>query len=260
MSERASRVARYTVGGIILGTDAVLELWEYYGHADLLSSASHGYLSGPAPHLFLIIVGLGVILATIHRIAESAPVPDPDVFMEWTFPGPMFLRASGNVSEIDVGPIVIAEGIIGTDTRGGQAINIVSQCHSMEFQTTSDIHDGESRILLPRVFVGTGYSRSVTQNPVEDSFRAAVSRRRGDVGEPPAATDAAQLDTYAEKIRRPIEIPFEIRFWNRGHTQQWSRRETLVYDPSRHSAFVRHEGVPSEVTPSAVHKSEPETR
>ena len=175
----------------------------------------------------------------------------PDVWLEGTFPpGPFKLRARGHACEIRTGPIVQESCALGLHKDGDRTMRTISPRYTIEFPVVSDLRDGDQEV-APSLLCGEGYSRGrwpekeSKREGMAEFLRMAEYARRFEIGEPDVNTcTEAELNDFAERIRRPLTFRFEITFWNSDHTQQWKRSELLVHEPVAGMAFVRHTGAP----------------
>lgn len=133
-------------------------------------------------------------------------------------------------------------------------MNEVTPCYSIEFPVVSDLHDNNIKTVTPTLFIGDGPSHRSswpvdgTNAAVSEFFRMAQFVRSRENGKIDFATlSEAERETIAERQRQPFEFEFDVSFWNSEHTEQWTRRETLVYEPLTNTAFVRHKGQPKAV-------------
>jgi hypothetical protein len=193
-------------------------------------------------------------IAVTRQIVTADP---PDVTLAGTFPGKFSLHARGHACEIRTGPIVLASSIVGTVKDGDVTRNERMPRYTLEFPVVSDLHDGETEV-VPALFCGEGYSRGAwpekesNRTGMAEFLRMAEYLRRVEIGEPDTKTSTdAQITDFAERIRRPLTIGFDITFWNSDHSIQWKRSELLVYEPLNGAAFVRHAGTPERLVASA---------
>lgn len=249
--------------GTILGVCIIAFKWiwpSYYATAATYLN-SHGYRENLLIELPLWF-GLSILalrlLAAPYVLYRDKPMAQPtalDVRLEGTYPDPFSLRATGDVCEIRIGPIVQESGTLRTETQGQRTIRTVMPRYEIEFRVISDLCDRAQEV-VPSLVIGEGYRRGTwpekeaKRTGMTEFFRNAAQLRRVAIGEPDTSTcTSAEMDEFAERVRRPLSFPFDITFWNTARTQQWRRTELLVYDPKTDTAFVRHSGSPTLIPP-----------
>jgi hypothetical protein len=208
-----------------------------------------------------LLIGIAEVAERLNTLADQLPLSEattPDVAMTVTFPGMLFLCASGRACEIRIGPIILESAVTGTHTDNGRTMREVSEHYAIEFPVVGDIGVGEKTLVIPTLFCGKGYSRSTWpekesgQTGMAEFFRMAAYVRHVTIGEPDVNTCTdAEVDDFAKRIREELTFSFDITFWNSERTQQWKRSEQLVYEPMTGAAFVRHARRPEPLVRSA---------
>jgi len=196
----------------------------------------------------------------VKELADQLPISQadqPDVYLEGTFPGTLALHARGHASEIRTGPIVMESLVIKGSTVqfGERTVNVRSQQYTIEFPVVSDLEDKEKDV-VPSLLVGFGPGRSgwpVPGQSLAEFFRMAMVIREAEIGRPDIHTATEEeLEAFVQQRNLPLTFDFDITYWNSEHTQHWVRHESLVYEPQRSAAFVRHAGRPELLLESTV--------
>ena len=179
-----------------------------------------------------------------------------DVRLEGEFPGAFALHAHGDACEIRISPITIDATIIGTD----EGHPLIYPRQTLEFPIVSGLRDGALPI-EPTLLSWEGYGRSSSTWPKSGTaeamkqflhalwlvrrYRAAQSvLGHDDIDFRNNQFNDAELELFAERMRQPYEIAFDITYWNSDRTLNWKRTEQLVFEPPTNTAFVRHAGRP----------------